>query len=144
MVQSKKKLREIRKQEVKKRREELWAEVNNSKDMESFWKAIKKYRKRRQGGGGNISAERFVDHFNGLLGGENRDTRQKVNSEKPNEGQREKSRDRNESEKRETEKLNVSLTVKEVLDEIKRLKMERLRGGWYSTGILEKLTRVLD
>ena len=64
------KFRKIRIEEAKNRRKLIWEEVNNSKDMENFWKATNNFRKKRLGESGGIEAERFVNHFSKLLGRE--------------------------------------------------------------------------
>lgn len=61
-------LKDIIKKKKEEEREKRWEEVQNSKGMNEFWKAINKFRTRRKKRGGKIGKKAWDRHFRELLG----------------------------------------------------------------------------
>lgn len=111
-----KKLKEIRREKKREIMKEKWENLERSRTVEEFWKAINGFRKKRERITGGIKKEEWLRHFKQLLG----------EAKREDEGARETGR--NEEANGEEGELNRKVTVSETGKALRKMKKGKAAG----------------
>lgn len=68
--EEKRRLKDIRRKKREEEKDQKRERLEKSRNMNEFWEAIKEFRTKRKRKGEGIEKEKWLEHFMGLLGGE--------------------------------------------------------------------------
>ena len=133
LKQERKNLRELIKRIRLEEEEEKVKQVKKSKNIREYWKAIGKYRRKKKNRKGNISKERWVEHFKNLLcGNKQNEFREEIMEQVRKESDQERKKvavsELEGAEKKEDSILNKGILKEEVEKALKKLRNGKAAG----------------